>query len=150
MVVREVAVDFAVKRDDFATEFGDEARHHGSGDAVAAVHDHLQRLRHGNVVQHAIEVVIDDFHLVVFALAIAELVAFDALAQTLDALFSERLAGDHHLQAVVFRRVVRSGDHHAGAGIERVRCVIQQRRGDFADVGDVDAAFGHVRARAIS
>ncbi len=114
-----------------------------SGHAVAAVHDHLQRLRHRNVVQHAIEIVIDDFHFVVLALAVAELVAFDAFAQALDALFGQRLASDHHLEPVVLGRIVRPGDHHAGAGVERVRRVVQQRRRHLADVGDVDAAFGH-------
>ncbi len=66
-----------------------------------------------------------------------EIERLDASSQTLDRLARERFAGQHHLQAVVLRRVVTAGHHHAAALMQLVHREVQHRCRTDADVGDV-------------
>ncbi len=56
-------------------------------------------------------------------------------------LAGQCLAREHHLQAVVIRRIVAAGDHHRAIGLELEGGEIGHRCGDHADIDDVDAAL---------
>ena len=63
----------------------------------------------------------------------------DACSQGRDRITVQRVAGDHHFQAVVVGRIVASGDHDAGAGAQFVGREIEHAGGHHANVDDVHA-----------
>ena len=67
-----------------------------------------------------------------------EVVVGDALAQGLDQLAVQGLAAEHHLEAVVVRRVVAAGDRHARVATQLEGGEVGDRRRHAADVDDVD------------
>ena len=141
VVIGEVAVDVAVQRHDLAAELLEQSRRQLTGHTIAAVHDNLAGLGHHHALQYPVQVMVVQVHLLDLTLAVRQLVIVQTSLQALDALFGQRLAGDHHLQAVVVRRVVAAGDHDAGAGIQRVGGEVEKRRRHLADVDHVAAAF---------
>jgi hypothetical protein len=67
-------------------------------------------------------------------------VGLDAVVQGGDRFAVDRFAGQHHLEAVVVRRVVAAGDHDARArAFEHIGGEVDHRGGDHAEVDDVDA-----------
>ena len=120
VVVREGAVDVAEQFDDVAAERAVQPRRDRAGHAVAAVDGDLHRPRQLHVADDARQVLLDDLGLLQFARLTGALEAavLDPLAQRLDAVAVQRLAGDHHLQAVVLGGVVAAGDFDAGASAE--------------------------------
>ena len=140
MMVRKPAVDlaeqFAHRAPHAAVQFGGER----PWNSVAAVDDDSHRPRQLHIAENALQIALANIHLAVSAVAGCEYFAFDALPQLLDGLTGKRLAGDHHLQSVVVRRIVTAGDHDAGAGLQFVRREIQHGRGHTSDVDHVDAA----------
>ena len=63
----------------------------------------------------------------------------DALAQGPGSARQKGLAAQHHLQAVVVRRVVAAGDRHAGVRAEFIRGEVGEAGGYAAHVDGVDA-----------
>ena len=141
VVVGKRAVHFRVEGCHLATHRLQQARRNQAGDAVAAVRHHLQRARSLHVAHHALKVALDHFGALQLAAAGAKVVRVDSLAQALNALLGQRRAADQHLQAVVFGRIVRAGDHHAGAGLQHLGGVVEERRGHAAHVHHIDAAL---------
>ncbi len=140
VVVGEGAVDLAVQRDHAAAQGLDQLRGDHAGHAVAAVDHHLQRLGQGDVVADLLEVARQDVDLLHAADAGCQVVFLDALAQGLDLLVGQGLAGDDDLEAVVVRRVVAAGEHHPGLALQHVGRVVQDRGGHHAHVADLATA----------
>ena len=67
-----------------------------------------------------------------------QIAAFEAHPQALYRVAVQRFAAEHHLQAVVIRRVVGTGHHHAGIIGPLIGGVVKHRRGHHADVDHVD------------
>jgi hypothetical protein len=131
MVVREVAVDVAVDHVMLARQPCREDLRHVARRAVARVPHHLQRAVAAiPVAQHACRVVLGDVVLAVVAGGRGRHhVAVPRHPPELDDLRAvERLAGEHHLEAVVVRRVVAAGDHRGAVRLQRVVGEIQHRR----------------------
>ena len=116
-----------------------------SAHAVARVDHHLHSLAahlHRRLAE--VEVGGDDVEEadVAFAIRLLEVARFDQLAQLLNHLAVERGVPGAHLEAVVLRRVVAAGDHRQPVDRQGVRRVVDARRGDDADVDDVDPGRG--------
>ncbi len=141
VVVREGAIDVAEQFDDVAAERAVQPRRDRATDAIAAVDRDLHRPGQLHVADDTRQVLLDHLGLPQLARLIGALEAavLDPLAQRLDPIAVQRLAGDHHLQAVVFGGVVAAGDLDAGAGSQEVRGEVEDRRGDHADVDHADA-----------
>ncbi|MCY1210231.1 hypothetical protein D9M69_290400 [compost metagenome] len=140
MVVGEGAVDVAVQRDHGAAQGLDQLRCDHPGYAVAAVHHHFQGPGHGDVVADFTEVAIQHVHRFEAADAAGQVVALDAGVQGSDLFVGQGFAGDHDLEAVVVRRVVAAGEHHAGFAGQHVGCVVERRGRHHADVADLATA----------
>ena len=136
MVVGERAVDLAEQLGDLAAERAVQRWRHAAGHAVAAVDGDLHRPGKLHVAADAFQVGSGDIGL--FERAgdggPNQIAALDALAQLLQALAVQRLAAQHHLQAVVLGRVVAAGDLHARLRAQVVGGEVQHRRGHHANV----------------
>ena len=84
VVVGEVAVNLAIERHDFATQALEQLRCDRAGDAVAAIHDDLQRPCQLDVADDLVDVGGNDIGAALAALAAAYLASFDAPLQVLD------------------------------------------------------------------
>ena len=138
MVVGEGAVDLGEQRNRLGAEALDQRRAELAGHAVAAVDHRLERAGQGDVTEDALEVGLAHVLPARLALALGEITRGEAGVQCGDGLAGERLAAQHDLEAVVVRRVVAAGDHHAGSGaLDHVGGEVEHRGGDHADVDDV-------------
>ena len=133
-MVRERPVHVGVERRHFAADALQQARRHQSSHAVAAVRHHLQWALGGDVGGHFLYVAVDQRGVAHASAGLARFFPPDAPAQPLDAFPGQGRAADHHLQAVVFRRIVRAGNHDAGARFQGMGGVVDQRRRHAADV----------------
>ncbi|MNT39027.1 hypothetical protein D3C72_1752430 [compost metagenome] len=143
VVVREIAVHVAEQLSHLAAQATEQVTHEGAGHAVAGIQGNLHRTGQLDVADDAVEVLLAHIDLLVGAGTAAELAGFDPLAQRLDLLAIDRLAGQHHLETVVVRRVVAAGDHDAGGRADAVDLdvggEVDHRGGDHADVDHVQA-----------
>ncbi len=139
VMVGEIAVDFAEQRDDLAAEAREQFRCDRAGDAVAAVHDDLQRPGELDVADDLFNVGGLDVGHAALALAVLQVAGLDAPLQILDRVERQRRAADHHLQAVVVGRVVAAGDRDAGVAAEFVGGEVGDRGRHAADVDGVHA-----------
>ena len=142
VVVGEGAVDLAEQLGHLAPERPVQGRRDRARHAVAAIDGDLHAARQPDVAGDARDVALGQ-RLLAQAAALrrrhrAQARGRDVLAQPGDGLAVDRIAADHHLQAVVLGRIVAAGDRHAGTGAELEGAVIDDRRGDHADVDDVD------------
>jgi hypothetical protein len=141
MVVGERAVHVAEQLLDLAAEAAVELGGEGTGHAVAAIDRDAHLALELHVANDAIEVGLTDLLGAIGAAPGGQVADLDALAQRQDVVAGERVARQHHFQAVVVGRVVAAGHHDAAAGAEVVGGEVEHRRGDAADVDHVDAAF---------
>ena len=141
-MVREVAVDFAEQRDDFAVQRFDQLRGDHAGRAVAAVDHDFQAAGQFDVLDDFGVVAVEDFDLSDAALAAAQVIVLDALVEHLNLLVGEGVAGDDDFEAVVVRRIVATGEHHPGLAGQHIGGVVQCRRWHQADIADVATALG--------
>ena len=51
----------------------------------------------------------------------------------------DRALAVHHLESVIIGRIVAAGDHHAAVGLQMEYGIIEQRRGNHAEIGHVAA-----------
>ncbi len=146
VVVREISVDFAEQFDQFAAELFEQCRSDAAGNAVAAVHDDLHRAGELDVADDLRDVGFADVGCAdgaCMGVTSGEQIAgFDACLELLDGVKRQRLAADHHLQAVVVRRVVAAGDRDAAVATQLVGGEVGERRRYAADVDGIDAS-GH-------
>ena len=126
------AVDVGVEGDMLARQAAGDVFDRLAGGPVAGVPGHLQG-RAVEVAQQAVDVAVEDVDLLDAALAVIEVAGGGGGPQGLDVPAIAGLLADHHLEAVVVRRIVRSGDHHAAVGVQLEHGVIQHRRGPQAD-----------------
>ena len=138
-MVGEIAVDFAEQRNDLAAETLEQFRSDRAGDAVAAVHDDLQRAGEFDVADDLVNVGGLDVGAAAFALAVLQVAGLDALLEVLDRVERQRRAADDHLQAVVVGRVVAAGDRDAAIAAEFVGGEVGHRGRHAADVDGVHA-----------
>ena len=141
MVVREVSVDTAVKRNDFNVELRENAKHRRAGDAVACIDRDLEPTTKSNAFEHFFEVGSTGIHVLdaVGHFCDAPVLPSDPFANALNLLGEERDVRHHHLQAVVLRRIVRSRHGNARAAIEVFCCVIKNRGRHGADGKNIHA-----------
>ena len=139
VMVREIAIDFAVERDDLATETLEQFRRDGTGHPVAAIHDDFHRAGQLDVADDLVDVGSLDVGAAALALAMLQVAGLDALLEVLDGIEGQRGAADDHLQAVVVRWVVAAGDRDAGVAAQFVGSEIGQRGRHAADIDGVDA-----------
>src|SRR5690606_14166867 len=101
--------------DDGAADGLEQLLGHHAADAVAAVDHHLHGACQLHVVADVVHVGGQDIHCLDAALAAGQVAGVDTGLQGGDLLVGQGVAGRHDLEAVVVRRVVAAGDHHAGA-----------------------------------
>ena len=111
----------------------------GAGYAVAAIDHDVHRPGQLDVRSNAVDVGIDDVVGAVAAFALGQIAVDQPVTQSLDGFASESVSCQHHLEAVVIRRVVAAGYHDPGQGAEFVGSKIQHRSSNAADVDDVGA-----------
>ena len=140
MMIRKVAVDLAEKLGYRAAEAAKQGRCERAGHAVAAIDSDLERTRELDVAGDAIEVRRRDVGGAIGSRAATQVAALDARLQGGNRIARQRLAGDHHLEAVIVGRIMAAGDGDAALRGELVRGEIAHRRGDHADVDDMGTA----------
>ena len=140
-MVREVSVDLGKERNHAAAEPVIEAFGERTGHAVAAVDGDRHRAGKRNVAEHLLEVGRHGVHRLARPrrLGFEPFAKFDALADLLNLVGKERDARHHHLETVVFGRIVRTGDGHARARSVIICCEIKDGGRRHADVDHVDA-----------
>src|SRR5436190_10240732 len=136
MMVREASIDFAVELRHLAPEAAVKPRRQHAGDAVAAIDGDAHRPRELDVADDALDVRIEHVALALLAGPRLEIACLDTRAKPLYFIAVERGAGDHHLQAVVVRRVVAAADRDAAVAFQLVRREISDRRRRHADIDD--------------
>ncbi|MGF6939820.1 hypothetical protein OKW41_008982 [Paraburkholderia sp. UCT70] len=147
MVIREVAVDFGEQFDEFAAELPEQLRREPTGHAVAGIDDDLDRTRELHVAHDALEIRVGDVVLGVAAAAVGEVLVDDALMQRENLLAVNGRAAQHHLEAVVVRRIMatRHDDARVDAALAArqlqryARREVADRCGHHAHVHDIDA-----------
>ncbi|MOA04056.1 hypothetical protein D3C78_1235890 [compost metagenome] len=142
VVVGEVAIHLAEQWDDFAAQGFDQLRRDNAGSAVAAVHHHLELFRQLHVSDDLLEVALEDLDLFHTAFATGQVVGFQASQQGLDLFVGQGIASDHDLETVVIRRVVATGEHHAGLAGQDIGSEIQRRGRHQTDVADLATGIG--------
>ena len=140
MVVGEVAVDLVEQQDVPAGQLRGQAAQDLAGGAVAGVPGDGQVAGAVIVPHHAVHIGVLDVDVLrrAFAGHIIGLRRDDA--QVEDLLAVDRTLAQHHLDAVVVRRVVRAGDHDAGRRLAVAGGEIQHRRGAEPDPQHMQAA----------
>ena len=76
-------------------------------------------------------------------MTLAKVARLDARAQALDRCAGKRLAGDHHFEPVVIRRIVAAGHGDRTLRAELERGEVGDRRRDAPDVDHAAAARGN-------
>ena len=143
MVVGEVAIDLAEELDHLAAEAPIELGGEGSGHAVAAVDRDLHRPGELHVPGDPAEIGLAQVGRAGGTgrdprQASLEAIGDDAVIERPDGVAVERLARDHHLQAVVFGRIMAACDRHTRTGAELVGGVVDDRRGHHPDVDRIE------------
>ena len=139
MVRREGAVDLRVQQDVFARQ-ACRQRHHGvAGGAVAGIPGDLEIARPLEVAQQPVDIGLLQIDGLFAALTGREAAFGGARAERLDLAAEDAARGEHHLEAVVVRRIVRAGHHDAAVGWELADGVVEQGRRPPADARDPHA-----------
>jgi len=141
MMVGEGAVDLGEDRVMVAGEELEQLFERRAGGAVAGVPAEPEADA-AEVAGQAMDVIVDDVDIGDRPVAFAPVAGGTALAEHLDFAAKQGAAEQQHLEAVIVRRVVASGDLDAAVDVERRRCVIEHRAWPHADADDVEAAFG--------
>ena len=136
-MVGEIAIDFTKQRHDFATEAFEQFRGNRASHAVAAIHDDLHRAAEFDIADDLFDVSGQDIGAAALTLAMLEITGFDPCFQILNRLQRQRGAADHHLQAVVIRRVVAAGHRNARVAAQFVGSEVSDRGGNAANVNRV-------------
>ena len=139
MMVRKVAVDFTEQFFNGATETAEQCRCGCTSDTVAAIDGDFQRACELDAADNAFEILCGNVFFTIAAGAAGEAAGLRACAQRGDRFAGKCFAGQHDLDAVVLRRVVRAGEHGAGQRVEVVRGEIEHGRGNTADVDNIHA-----------
>ena len=143
-VVGEAPVRLAVQLDDIAADATKQLGTVAARHAVAGIDHHAESAGRPDQAHHDAEVVVADIARRHGALARLEVPPLDRVAQLLDLVLAQRGgAGVDHLHAVVVHRVVASGDVGAAVQTPVGGGEVQHRRGDLADVDDVEAGGAH-------
>ena len=139
-VVRKAPVRLAVQLDDVAADAAQELRAVESGDAVAGVDHDLEAASGPDHPGDRVEVVLAGAPLAQPAGPAFVVAALDRRPQTLDLVLGQRRRTRvHHLHAVVLDGIVAAGDVGAAVELPVGGREVEDRRGDRADVDDVDA-----------
>eukprot|EP01132_Coremiostelium_polycephalum_P021143 gene21144-biopygen11843 len=141
-MVREVAVYVTEQWDHFAVQGFEQLRGDHAGRAIAAVHHHFEAAREFDVAGDLVRVALQDVDFGDAAFAAGQVVGLQAGVQGLNLFVGEGIASDDDLEAVVVRRVMAAGEHHARLAGQYVGCVVQRRRRHQAHVADVATAVG--------
>ncbi len=128
MVVGEAPVDLREEAAMPARQPVGQRLHGGAGGAVAGVPDDAERPGAVIVLEQARHVALEDVDLLEAAGAARHVPCGGAPADLLDAVAEEGARPEHHLEAVVRRRVVRAGDLDAPRRPELVNAVVEHRR----------------------
>src|SRR5690606_41574948 len=115
---------------------------HGPTHALAGVHhDPQSPPAHGDAAGDVVEVAGEEFDLADLSLTDGKIARLRELPKVADRVTEERGGSDPELEAVVLRGIVGCGDgHHAADVLQDVGAVVDQRRGNLADVDHVHPA----------
>src|SRR6185437_306735 len=141
MMSREIAVDRLVEQHMLAGQVGGQADDGIAGGAVAGVPGYLERTLAVVVAHQTRDIGVEDAVLGDGSGTGGKIARRRDPTETLDVGPEERLLLDHHLEAVVVRRVVRAGDHDPGIDLQREGGEIEHRRRPQPDAHDIAAAF---------
>src|SRR6266849_777254 len=139
MMVRKAPVDLAVELGHLAAQAPVEPRREHAGDAVAAVDRDMERPRQLYVGGDALDIGVQHIRSAAFSRTGLELLFFNPAAQLLYVLAPERVARHHHLEAVVFGRIVAAAHRDAAATAQVMRGEVGDRRRRHADLDDAGA-----------
>ncbi len=142
MMVGKVTVDLAKKFRDITAETPKQFGCEFTGDAITAVHHDAQGACRFHILGNAREISIAYVFLQELSLTVRKIVLNQSPTQILDSLAGKGFAAKHHLEAVVFRRVVTAGDGDAGIGAEIKRREVEHRCRHAADIDHVATGTG--------
>ena len=140
MVVRKAAVDVDEQQLVPARQAGSHGLERLAGGAVAGIPHHVERPTRSKILQEPVDISVQQRCLAARALRVAEGALGRDLTQLLDLRAVQRLLAEHHLEAVVARRVVRARDLQATVGSEVVDREIHHRGRAATDTEDLDPA----------
>ena len=140
MMVGKAAVDVGEQQLVPARQAGGHGLERLAGGAVAGIPHHVERPARAKIAHQPVDIGIQQGRLAARTLRVGEGAFGRELAQLLDLRAVQRLLAEHHLEAVVARRVVRAGDLQAAVGREMVHREIHHRGRAATDPKDLDAA----------
>ena len=144
MVVRESAVHLAEQFDYFVAQRAVERACKRAAHAVAGVDDDFHRAFEFDVSDDVVAVFCGNIFCgnAAFGCRLGEAVGFDGGQEFLNDRTGQRVAAEHHFEAVVIGRVVAAGNHYAAAAAFVDGGIVEHRGGNHADVEHVDTAVG--------
>ncbi len=137
VVVGEVAVDLREQAFVPAGQAGGQRLHGRAGGPVAGVPDHRERAVAVKVLDQPVEIGREHVDPGLPALPFGVGAGPGDLPDLLDLGAVERLGAQHHLEAVIVRRVVRAGDLQAAVGAQVMHGEVHHRRRPHADLQDL-------------
>ena len=140
VMVREMPIDFAEQLNHFAAERAVQIAGEGTGDAIAAIDRDFHWPRQFYVAGYPLQVRFTDVVRPITAAALRDSAVFDGLVQRLDRLAMNCFTFEHHLEAVVIRRVVAAGDHDAGLRFQHMGAEIHHWCRHHPQIDHVDAS----------
>ena len=143
MMIREVSVHIRKQTLYFDAETSQQVNRQGAGKAVARIDNCLNRSGKFDVGKNLFHISRYDINLFIrpFFFSGVEFVVNDHLVNVLNGRAVERLIRKHHLQTVVVRRIVASGDGNAASCFKVDRTEIEHRGRNRTDVINADSGL---------
>ena len=135
-------VQIGVKLNGVEAQFAEKARRHEGRHRMARIDHHLPFLVLGitELFFEDADVRVNDIFRPHLALPLHEILFFDSLGEGLDVSAVKGSVGELEFETVVLGGVVGSGDGNAGVLAKVDDSEIKKRRGNQAEVEDVDSA----------
>ena len=134
--MREVAVDFEVKRLDVCSQSFKKASCYGAGHAVATIDSNLHAARKLHIAADFFKISRCHIHRFYRTRHVGfdHISGLDRIGNRRNFVTEERQTAQHHLQTVIFRRIVRTGNRNARTATEVMGSEIKHRCRLHADV----------------
>src|ERR1700685_1609157 len=132
-MVREVAVHLKKQLSGVDVELLKNAMDHRAGRSIARVGDNFDAAIQVELSRHLVHVGSDRVARGQSSAAGFEIGALDNVENFLDGFAVQRPSAANAFEAVVFGRIVASGDHNGAVSAQVLRGVVEDRSGDDAD-----------------
>jgi len=142
-MVRERAVDLVVDAVDLGPHTLEQVGSEEGPSRIGRVEDDPDRPPQPDATGHHVLVVVGHRPLLDRAVPALVVVGLDQQPHALDLLAGQGQVAVSQLEAVVFRRIVAAGDHHAAVGPQAVAGVVEDRSRHDADVEDPRTGRDH-------